>query len=684
MTHDVDACVCPLSSPQKECPTCQDLRLKVKEAISKNYECTEIYKRKQAYAEHLQWMLKQRAALQTITHKSSHEKYLVENADKCGDHCLYLPSSQRVSGDNAGKYRYRLSLQANVYAGKLLHLSILLPNLITGENFGITSFLCGLASMVKLGQVTPKTRIFMRGVDGGSENVNHAALGMNAFLVHSRRFDVVQQHRLPPSHSHIYLTDGLFSVLEKWLTGDGFPGCNTLPDLMQYLRKKLAEAPHYSDKALDLHVLIANFSFTKWFDGHLNRDKVKRIGDPLVWRHSWCADTGTVVHQYKFSLADTATFERDEWGPWLEEEVMTNDPLSGEVVSKTVFRSDPLGVDLIRSYPNIADYPGMEDWLSLEDWKADQVFYQLSKWKFQNKHSQSIAAWKETQEWHLAHQLVEDFNVGEPLCLGDRQLLTTPMTWEEMWGVILGDVQGSCHSNSNIKDKISNGKSPMSSSSKPRPFLDPRSKDVDREGLSKSKNLTELNRVRHSRYTDKDQAKAIASDESYGDQYVRDNLNTLGALFLINLQHAEGEFAVGLGKRTFNTDVDDDDAGKYEIQWFERKSKRQNNWGQRPQFCIAVEEQATRNRKKTPMTSVELLSDFLKLAVKTTPKSMHTDNPVLTMETMQALRKRMSPATLNDDESSTSGSASPSSASVSQIDSSDEELQIVTKRKRKV
>lgn len=243
-------------------------------AAIKSQRPDEILKAKREYAAHLQWMLKQRAVLQMITQKASNEKFLVENSDKCGDHCLYLPCSARISSDNVGKYCYRVSLQANVYAGKLFHLSILLPNLVTGENFGITSFLSGLVSMIQLGEVTAQTRYFMRGVDGGSENINHASLGMNAFLVHCRRFDIVQQHRLPPSHSHIYLTDGLFSVLEGWLTGPGFGGCNTLPELIDYLKLKFSKAKEYCNKQVEINVLIANFAFSKWFNGHLHMNKV--------------------------------------------------------------------------------------------------------------------------------------------------------------------------------------------------------------------------------------------------------------------------------------------------------------------------------------------------------------------------------------------------------------------------
>ena len=70
------------------------------------------------------------------------------------------------------KYKYRLSLQANVYAGKLYHLMLLLPNLTTGADFGITSFLSGLVRMFQLGEITSSKRRMMRGNDGGSEYVN--------------------------------------------------------------------------------------------------------------------------------------------------------------------------------------------------------------------------------------------------------------------------------------------------------------------------------------------------------------------------------------------------------------------------------------------------------------------------------------------------------------------------------
>ena len=98
---------------------------------------------------------------------AGHEGIIVENSDKCGDDCFYLPNSSRASSANMGKYQDRLSLQANVYASKLDHLTLLLPNLKTGADFGVTSFLSGLVRMFQLGEVTSSTRRLLRGMDGG-------------------------------------------------------------------------------------------------------------------------------------------------------------------------------------------------------------------------------------------------------------------------------------------------------------------------------------------------------------------------------------------------------------------------------------------------------------------------------------------------------------------------------------
>jgi hypothetical protein len=303
-------------SAYKECTLCQEGRLDVAEAIRRNLGPDEIKRRKDHLASHLQWMYRQRAELERITQMSAHEGCVVENSDKCGDHCLYAPASARASSANVSKYRYRLSLQANVYAGKLFNLMFLLPNLKTGADFGISSFLAGFCRMFQLGEVTNQTRRLLRGMDGGSENINFAGLGMNSLLVkelHEGSITEVQQHRLPPDHSHTFWTDGTFSVIEGFLTHDGFPGCATVWDMIAYLRRKFAGAEKYLDKRVEITCLLVTFAFTKFFDGHIHADKIKGIGTPLrtvlmAYAGRMCADRvcAPLIWQVLRSYGDTS------------------------------------------------------------------------------------------------------------------------------------------------------------------------------------------------------------------------------------------------------------------------------------------------------------------------------------------------------------------------------------------
>lgn len=366
--------------------------------------------------------------------------------------------------------------------------------------------------------------------------------------------------------------------------------------------------------------------------------QVRRIGDPLVWRHRWCDEQNKVIHQYKYALSDEDTFYRDEWGPWIDKEVPRNDDVTGEVIMETVQRSDPLGVDLISSYPNIEEFPGLEEWLDLESWKAEQVFHHLKRWEFFSNGETAKASWAELHTWHTAHQSSNDIALGEPLSLpSGASFSTTPMPWSDMWSIILRDVDNESEESSipftqTSKDKRKGGG---------QPFLDPLSKRVDREALSTSRSAVELNRVTNPNYTEKQQRVAIAGDKKSGLAYVSDHINTEGSLFLIQLKHQEGEFAVGLGRRTFNKDVDVTEESKFEIEWFERKNKSKHCWGKQPAFRRAVHGYAS-NRKKIYSKSVESIDDFIQLAVKTTKATIGSDEPVLSQDTMDALRAKMS------------------------------------------
>ena len=107
----------------------------------------------------------------------------------------------------------------------------------------------------------------------------------------------------------------------------------------------------------------------------------------------------------------------------------------------------------------------------------------------------------------------------------------------------------------------------------------------------------------------------MLKDHEAGRAYLRNHLSKQGALFLIGLEHAEGELVAGLGRRTFDAQYDDASAEKYDIEWFERKNKRVAHWGMQPGFKLTISDYDAR-RRPIPETSVESFRDFLPIAVQ--------------------------------------------------------------------
>jgi hypothetical protein len=67
-----------------------------------------------------------------------------------------------------------------------------------------------------------------------------------------------------PTHSHHWITDGTFSVMEGWLCHDGFPGCATIWDLIDFLRSQFAKADGYKDKEVGAAAARNSRQFHPW------------------------------------------------------------------------------------------------------------------------------------------------------------------------------------------------------------------------------------------------------------------------------------------------------------------------------------------------------------------------------------------------------------------------------------
>ena len=97
-------------------------------------------------------------------------------------------------------------------------------------------------------------------------------------------------------------------------------------------------------------------------------------------------------------------------------------------------------------------------------------------------------------------------------------------------------------------------------------------------------------------------------------------------MFFIELGHREGEFAVGVGRRTFTEGPVASSKG-VDIEWFERKSKNKHNWGKKPSFRLTIGGYDERSRRPFPSTSRETLDRFIPIVVKKklTPRRTRSD-----------------------------------------------------------
>ena len=401
--------------------------------------------------------------------------------------------------------------------------------------------------------------------------------------------------------------------------------------------------------------MLVTFAFTKWFDGCINQDQITGIGRPLVWRHRCCPPLpacdsrqfrpqlpatltdfrwdearGEVVVNYKMALSDEQSFEKDEWGPWLEQWVEHNNAQTGRVESVKVLRTDPAGVRLMKKYPSISIDPGVTPWAEETAWKRDKVFADLARWEYTQLHSAEVQAardkWAALARWHQSHPTSDTVVIGQPAVMGPGLELQVPLlSWGEMWKV--------------LKTHVTSAPDPAPAVSSSRTDAAAgASRRIDRQALGASTSAADVNVVLHSGYTAADQRAALLGDHERGQAYLQKNLSEQGALFFIRLTHSEGELAVGLGRRDFDATVDDDAAQKYSVEWFERKNKKVASWGKQPGFRLCI---SCYNAKRQPvlLTSLEKLCDFLPVAVECTPATEGSKEPSLSQACMTALRK---------------------------------------------
>ena len=293
-----------------------------------------------------------------------------------------------------------------------------------------------------------------------------------------------------------------------------------------------------------------------------------------------------------------------------------------------VLRTNPAGVRLMHKYPDIGIDPGVTPWAEDSAWKRDKVFADLARWQYTqlspNESHTAQSRWAALSRWHLSHPTSDTLVVGQHAQIGDGLELRTPLlSWGEMWKVL----------KTHVVAAPARAGAPVAAASAAAAGK----RRVDRQALGASTSAAEVNIVTHPGYTERDRRIALLNDDEKGRTYLRDNIDKKNALFFIKLEHAEGELAVGLGRRTFDADLDNAAASSYAIEWFERKNKRVESWGKQPGFRLAIESYDAK-RRRIVQSSVETLNDFLPVAVQCTPTTAGSDEPSLSQDCMAALR----------------------------------------------
>ena len=282
---------------------------------------------------------------------------------------------------------------------------------------------------------------------------------------------------------------------------------------------------------------------------------------------------------------------------------------------------------------------GLEEFFEPEEWDREKVFSNVHRYKCSTGTETAKAAvkadWEAMHVWMQAHEKVESITIGAPLHLETGAEINTMPTvsWAEAWASL---------------PIVDAREAPRAPGAPPDAAQDidvarlvaalKKMRAPDREALLHGTTAAQLNVVNHAGYTNTQRQTALNCDPLVGKGYLLSNIGVRGAIFFIELEHFEGEWKVGLGRRTFNETLDH--MGNVEVEWFELKKARARQgtepWPKNPIFQQTRVYRGNSRQLLGMKKSVEKLADFLNVAVTVTAKSV-SHEPRLTADSIRAL-----------------------------------------------
>ena len=217
---------------------------------------------KEKLSRHIQEVKDERMKSLLLSNEAaSRVEWTYELDDACGSDYMYWPLKPgRESVEDANHYKYRFAMQVNLYLGHLSRLSLILPCVVKGGNFGCTAHFSSLLRMHELGVLGS---VQIRQTDGGPDNDCATTHAYHWSLVHFGVCNKLTWFRLPPKHSHNKADRVNSMVKEKICPKRGIGGGCLAP---WDFSSMVADALKSQSGRKEMAWHCANINWDKWFE----------------------------------------------------------------------------------------------------------------------------------------------------------------------------------------------------------------------------------------------------------------------------------------------------------------------------------------------------------------------------------------------------------------------------------
>ena len=424
---------------------------------------SELKRLRASIFQHQLLMKRERRALAQLFQEARGTTHIhAQYDDKCGSIFCQLPSPEggRESGQMASRYKYRTSLQGNLFVGALHRISVVPPNLQTGANFGCSAHLGGLYEMSSRGKLGSEG---LRCTDSGPDNDALVTHCYHWCLIHFGVLQKLTWIRLKAKHSH-NLADRVNSMIKETIwprSGADRGGVQAPWDLEDVVSKALKTQKGWPQLAWQM----ANMDFKTWFKGRYDRH-FAQFSHFRYWEYEY--DATLVSHGY------VRVRYRDNILPFEEKSYPELKPFDVLDTGQMIMKQVGYRFMLPDRYPSLEEPPPLEPWKAAENgefgdepcaadgpdpksgplnmkgsrpktraWQQEKVLSDITKHRMLEFPPDKRDQWRTIKQFHETHK-TSDTCPKIPCMLPRPQDAETqqefalkygmPMQWKTIWG----------------------------------------------------------------------------------------------------------------------------------------------------------------------------------------------------------------------------------------------------------